>query len=165
MDHRKAIIQSLNIVSLSQQQYQPYFLLTLISAIHGTPSNGKDNGENSKYVRWNDVNVSNNEWDGIQAFLGKNLCEGDMAMCTKNFTEFCGKQGSRWFTDYNYVISHYGTKGLIGVCETDKQLMKAIVCWVRYKPKFDGQGGYTLFEMQFWSDNNFTSHCRYATPE
>uniref|UniRef100_A0A8D8LD48 Uncharacterized protein n=1 Tax=Cacopsylla melanoneura TaxID=428564 RepID=A0A8D8LD48_9HEMI len=131
----------------------PYLLCMLFNFITAPPA---DDGANSDGTNWTEVNVMNDEWKGIKTFLGHDLCKGDMEECSK-FMAFVGKPNNI------YNIPQQEKLGLLSRCETDKNLRKAVVCWVRLKLQ-EMHGDYrTKFEMQFWSDNAQVSHCRYAT--
>ncbi|KAL1459054.1 hypothetical protein WDU94_011064 [Cyamophila willieti] len=125
----------------------PKFLVPCLSPI------GRDDGENSGGTHWLDVDVKADAWKGISVFLGRDLCEGEGAVCADNFTDFLIKY---------HNVQRVQQNRIAGVCETDKNLRKAVVCWVRYKPI--GNDARTKLEVQFWSDNPQTSHCRYAYP-
>uniref|UniRef100_A0A8D9FG06 Uncharacterized protein n=1 Tax=Cacopsylla melanoneura TaxID=428564 RepID=A0A8D9FG06_9HEMI len=131
----------------------PYLLCMLFNFITAPPT---DNGANSDGTEWIEVNVTNDAWKGIKTFLGQDLCKGDMEECSK-FMAFVGKPNNI------YNIPQQEKLGFLSRCETDKNLRKAVVCWVRLKLQ-EMHGDYrTKFEMQFWSDNAQVSHCRYAT--
>ncbi|KAL1459055.1 hypothetical protein WDU94_011065 [Cyamophila willieti] len=143
---------NLSTVKMFRQIIQLHVLLTLIHCITAA---GEDNAEDSSGTPWKDVDVKGNAWKGISAFLGKNLCDTDVGMCKSNFSGF--------------VANHHNVPGfqrphVIAVCETDKNLKKAVVCWVRYKPTNNNGADETTLEVQFWSDNPQVSHCRYAEP-
>ncbi|KAL1448990.1 hypothetical protein WDU94_000237 [Cyamophila willieti] len=130
-------------------------LVSLVTLFHHSTAPGEDNGEDSSGTGWKDVNVLTDEWKGIKAFLGMDLCAGNQLVCKNNFTGFVGRATN---------VTQAAWYGLIGVCETDKNLKKAVVCWVRHKPKLNNQAQDTLVEAQFWSDHPGMSHCRYARP-
>uniref|UniRef100_A0A8D8YPK8 Secreted protein n=1 Tax=Cacopsylla melanoneura TaxID=428564 RepID=A0A8D8YPK8_9HEMI len=137
----------------SKNIIQLYLLLTLIHNITAA-------------IEWTSIDVAANQFDGIKAYLGKDLCAGDKKMCTENFTNYVKTEGpGRMPIPYEIRDPSIG-----GSCETDKDVNN-IVCWVRIKQENDKFFGYfktlhTKFEIQFWLDKNKKNetNCRYAKP-
>uniref|UniRef100_A0A8D9BDB8 Secreted protein n=1 Tax=Cacopsylla melanoneura TaxID=428564 RepID=A0A8D9BDB8_9HEMI len=140
----------------SKNIIQLYLLLTLIHNITAA-------------IEWTSIDVAANQFDGIKAYLGKDLCAGDKKMCTENFTNYVKTEGPG-----RMPIPEIKDPSIGGSCETDKDVNNT-VCWVRIKknPGVFNSGHLevfgthrTKFEIQFWLDKNKKNetNCRYAKP-
>uniref|UniRef100_A0A8D8M905 Uncharacterized protein n=1 Tax=Cacopsylla melanoneura TaxID=428564 RepID=A0A8D8M905_9HEMI len=102
-------------------------------------------------IPWKDVNMTANEWEGIQSLIGKDPCANDK--------EFCNKLAG-------IIKGKINAKALRKDCECDEMVKYpngtlGLLCWIRQKKTYDVVKR-TVFEAQFWTESPTVSRMRYA---
>uniref|UniRef100_A0A8D8XSF0 Uncharacterized protein n=1 Tax=Cacopsylla melanoneura TaxID=428564 RepID=A0A8D8XSF0_9HEMI len=100
-------------------------------------------------IPWKDVNMTANEWEGIQSLIGKDPCAENMKYCMELA---------------KIIKTREHARALRKCCETDKSITNQTVCWIRQKTNLD-VGKRTTFEAQFWTESPTVSRLRYAIPD
>uniref|UniRef100_A0A8D8UF80 Uncharacterized protein n=1 Tax=Cacopsylla melanoneura TaxID=428564 RepID=A0A8D8UF80_9HEMI len=107
-------------------------------------------------IPWKDVNMTANEWEGIQSLIGKDPCADGMKFCMELATIIKARQNA---------------DALRKDCELDAAVKypngtSRQICWIRQKSaSFSFQGKKTTYEAQFWTESPTVSRLRYAIPD